>query len=634
MGKNYLKVVTLALLLAFVGSIAGSSYNSAEAENEVNISLNASSTVLEGGIFTVRVNVAAVADLTGYDFLFTYDPLVVQVNGVNPGLIGSSAMPLDEWGFIPPASTGMIRVFGHVPYAAQGGSLAGEGHLADIQMQAIGTMGLSSQLTITSMELRGSLAQLIPTNSPVSSQVLITAHPTVTLESLTLNPTNQTPITVSAAFSAEVTGFTIDDVVVDNGAASGFSGGPQVYTIEITPSSQGLVTVDIPEGAAQNGAGLGNIAALQFSRTYDSIAPSAVISSTSGNLTNLSPVPFTAVFSENVTGFAVEDIVVGNGAAGDFAGSLNSYSFGVTPLSQGQITVNIPPGAALDAAGNGNTAAIQFSLTFDNVSPAVTEVDSNIISGIHTVGQVIDFDITFSENVTVNLAGGTPSLALNSGGQAGYKSGSGSNNLTFEYIIEAGQNAPALDYISVNSLALNGGEIVDDALNNASVILPQVGTFLAGHAIVIDTALPTLTALSVTFGLQGNTYDLEIQGIHLSWTSSISFSTDGITVNHFTVSPNGDRIDANITIAENAAGGAKDILVVNPAGTSAPLAGGFTVWLRGDANMDGEVSVGDILTTELIMLGLAEPTLTADANWDGRISIGDVIKIELIILSA
>ena len=75
-----------------------------------------------------------------------------------------------------------------------------------------------------------------------------------------------------------------------------------------------------------------------------------------------SPVSLTVTFSESVSGFTVDDIVVVNGVADNLAGGGALYTFDVTPNDIGEITVNIAAGVAEDAGGNGNTAAPQFSL--------------------------------------------------------------------------------------------------------------------------------------------------------------------------------------------------------------------------------------------------------------------------------
>ena len=68
----------------------------------------------------------------------------------------------------------------------------------------------------------------------------------------------------------------------------------------------------------------------------------------------------TATFSRPVSGFAIEDITVGNGTAGNFAGSGAVYTFDVTPNAIGEVTVDIAAGAAEYVDGNGNTAPLGF----------------------------------------------------------------------------------------------------------------------------------------------------------------------------------------------------------------------------------------------------------------------------------
>ena len=77
-------------------------------------------------------------------------------------------------------------------------------------------------------------------------------------------------------FGETVTGFDASDLVVTNGAAGVVSGGPQTYTVDVTPGSQGLVTIDIAGAVATDAAGNPNAAATQFSITYDFNDPPTV----------------------------------------------------------------------------------------------------------------------------------------------------------------------------------------------------------------------------------------------------------------------------------------------------------------------------------------------------------------------
>ena len=76
----------------------------------------------------------------------------------------------------------------------------------------------------------------------------------------------------------------------------------------------------------------------------------------------------TATFSGPVSGFAIDDINVGNGTVSNFAGTGAVYTFDVTPDDIGEVTVDIAAGVAQDADGNGNEAAPRFYLgiTYDD----------------------------------------------------------------------------------------------------------------------------------------------------------------------------------------------------------------------------------------------------------------------------
>ncbi len=81
----------------------------------------------------------------------------------------------------------------------------------------------------------------------------------------------------------------------------------------------------------------------------------------------------TVTFSESVTGFEAVDITpVVNATVGGFSGSGASYSFNLTPLGDGLVTADIAGGVAIDGSSNGNTAAAQFSRTFDCTGPSVS----------------------------------------------------------------------------------------------------------------------------------------------------------------------------------------------------------------------------------------------------------------------
>ncbi|WP_373999392.1 Calx-beta domain-containing protein [Bdellovibrio bacteriovorus] len=100
--------------------------------------------------------------------------------------------------------------------------------------------------------------------------------------------------------------------------------------------------------------------------------------------------------------------------------------------------------------------------------PKVTKVDADTAGASSvsvfsvprfTTAQVVPIQVHFSGPVKVT---GVPSIELETGSvkrTAFYVSGSGTNILTFEYAVVAGDSAPTLDYTSSTALALNGGAI-------------------------------------------------------------------------------------------------------------------------------------------------------------------------------
>ncbi|MDP6650973.1 MAG: Ig-like domain-containing protein, partial [Gammaproteobacteria bacterium] len=103
-------------------------------------------------------------------------------------------------------------------------------------------------------------------------------------------------------------------------------------------------------------------------------------------------------FSEAVTGFDASDVTVTNDTLSSFSGSDTSYTFNLTPTAEGAVTVDISANAAQDAAGNGNTAATQFSIIFDNSINPATVITSTAASPIKTAA--IPISVSFSDKVT------------------------------------------------------------------------------------------------------------------------------------------------------------------------------------------------------------------------------------------
>jgi hypothetical protein len=196
------------------------------------------------------------------------------------------------------------------------------------------------------------------------------AAPEVALSTEVPEFTNVSPIEVTATFTKPVTGFEAAGVAVTNGTVSGLDGAGDTYAIAVTPAADGPVTIQILPGAARDAAGNESLASEILVRTYLSTGPEATLSTEAPDPTDASPIQMTATFTEPVTGFEAEDLSVTNGTVGDFEGSGDAYTFSVTPEAEGEVTVDLPPNSAQDAAGNGNLAASQLSIEYQR-SPAI-----------------------------------------------------------------------------------------------------------------------------------------------------------------------------------------------------------------------------------------------------------------------
>lgn len=149
-----------------------------------------------------------------------------------------------------------------------------------------------------------------------------------------------------------------------------------------------------------------------------------------------------------------------------------------------------------------NTPNPRNTSTFLNACLKVIKVSSSTPDGTYKVGAVIGIDITFSNNVNVDLSGGIPTLTLETGTndtKAIYTSGSGTDTLTFNYIIAAGDTSGDLDYVGTNSLMLNGATITG-AVGDANLALPypgSAGSLGANKKIVIDNGVaPSLLSFT------------------------------------------------------------------------------------------------------------------------------------------
>ncbi len=240
-------------------------------------------------------------------------------------------------------------------------------------------------------------------NSGVPLHIVFDNHnPTVALTSDATDFVNA-PFSVTATFSEDVTDFDVGDISVVHGTAGSFTSvNGSTYTFIVTPTSQDVVSVSIAAGIIHDEVLLTSLASNVFQTRYDTGAPTAALSMTVSDPTNVSPVTVTVLFSEDVTGFTVDDVSVSNATADNFLQDGTTYTFDITPTGQGVVTVSLPEGSAIDAASNNSVVSNTLSFTYDTVAP--TLVEDTPVSAL-TIDATPNYSFRTSENGTITYGG-------------------------------------------------------------------------------------------------------------------------------------------------------------------------------------------------------------------------------------
>ncbi|MCB1100194.1 MAG: choice-of-anchor K domain-containing protein [Verrucomicrobiae bacterium] len=123
----------------------------------------------------------------------------------------------------------------------------------------------------------------------------------------------------------------------------------------------------------------------------DVIRPSAVVSARSSLVGGSFNVDVT--FSEYVNELSLNDFLVSNGSPSVINGDGHQFVLGVAPATDGSVTIRLPENAALDLAGNGNTASNSVIVSVDMTPPTVDLIATPAANGNFVV------DTKFSEPV-------------------------------------------------------------------------------------------------------------------------------------------------------------------------------------------------------------------------------------------
>lgn len=244
------------------------------------------------------------------------------------------------------------------------------------------------------------------TSNTTQASILFDATPpSVSITSAADIATNS-PFDLTIDFSEDVSGFELVDLDPTNATLGNFSMvNASRYTVTVTPTSEGLMTVDIPANVAQDVAANHNTAATPFTITYDTTDPQVQLSGAPANVNATDAFSVSIVFSEEITSFTQGDFSITNGSLANFQSSDQiTFTVEIIPSGLGDITLSIPVSAAEDLASNPNIASEEVVIIFDDEAPTFTSLST--ISLPENGADVVSVTAEDRLDVTFSLDGG------------------------------------------------------------------------------------------------------------------------------------------------------------------------------------------------------------------------------------
>ena len=240
--------------------------------------------------------------------------------------------------------------------------------------------------------------------------------------------------TLSDASSKDVP----DTYVITQGPSINFTGAANKDDMRGTWSNQ-VVFANTPtsvSAALYHGQTAGGEISPDSSCSFDVSSPTVTINQAvaQADPTSVSPINFTAIFNETVTGFATGDVTLSGTAGATTAvvtGSGTTYNVAVSGMTtNGTVIATVGASVAVDGAGNGNAGSISTDNTvtynaFDLIAPTVTINQGSTQSDPTTLSPIL-FDVLFSEIVSGFIGADVSFTGSTAGGVlSAFVSGSG-----------------------------------------------------------------------------------------------------------------------------------------------------------------------------------------------------------------
>lgn len=314
----------------------------------------------------------------------------IRVESTNPPITGTESLPfiivIDNTSPTASLTSGTSTVyFGHIPvYITFSETITGF-----TQEDLIVTNGIISSFSgsnrnftliidpesegIVSVQLPAGAVKDLADNLNPASNKLELYYAILDAPRLNISPTdgnirlNTSVKNITFTFDQDITGFDINDITVANGSKSNFlpdiNFPNKIFTLDISPVSEGIVTVNVASNSVTNGS-KGNTGS-SLNMIYDITSPDVVLSRESGTGDVSAVFKILIAFDEIVKGFELSDLSVTNGIASNllyFAGGV--YTVDISPVNSGIVEVIINSGIATDLTGNDNTISNTLSANY------------------------------------------------------------------------------------------------------------------------------------------------------------------------------------------------------------------------------------------------------------------------------
>jgi sugar lactone lactonase YvrE len=230
-----------------------------------------SGTPTASGSFTFRItatdNSAAPGPYSGFsNYTLTIAPPAVTVAPVLTSPANSSTINGTPTyaGTAPAGSTVTIYVAtGSGAYQLVGTTTATGGSFSLVSPTALASGTYSAYATAQNSGATTSA------NSNNNTFTVDATAPTATIATTASSPTSSAPIPFTVTFSEPVSGFATNGITVTNGTiASAITNAGNAYSFSVQPTTNGVVTVNVFAGAAQDAVGNASTAATPLSVTY------------------------------------------------------------------------------------------------------------------------------------------------------------------------------------------------------------------------------------------------------------------------------------------------------------------------------------------------------------------------------